>query len=65
MHVELVNSLTYMYAKRKVGDGGYPLRYRVFITGAVVTLRAHIVNVFQTVLKSFNWRILVYSFFFF
>jgi len=28
MHVELVNPLAYMYAKRKVGDGGYPLRYR-------------------------------------
>jgi len=65
MHVELVNPLAYMYAKRKVGDGGYPLRYRVFITGAVVTMRAHIVNVFQTVLKLFNWQILFYSLFFF
>ena len=26
MHVELVNPLAYMYAKRKVGDGRYPLR---------------------------------------
>jgi len=65
MHVELVNPLTYMYAKRKVGDGGYPLRYGVFIIGAVVTMRVHIVNVFQTVLKSFNWQILFYSLFFF
>jgi len=30
MHVELVNPLAYMYAKRKVGDRGYPFRYRVF-----------------------------------
>jgi hypothetical protein len=65
MHVELVNPLAYLYAKRKVGDGGYPLRYGVFITGAVVTMRAHMVNVFQTVLKLFSRQILVYSLFFF
>jgi len=65
MHVEFVNPLTYMYTKRKVGDGGYPFGYGVTITRAVVTMRAHIVNVFQTVLKLFNWQILVYSLFFF
>jgi len=41
MHVELVNPLAYMYTKRKVGDRRYPLRYGVFITGAVVTMRAY------------------------
>jgi hypothetical protein len=65
MHVELVNPLAYMYAKRKVGDRRYPSRYGVFITGAVFTVCAHIINVFQTVLKFFNWQILVYLFFFF